>query len=138
MKISQSLARSTALSFTKERSILSIQVFPCRPSPSPKDLKKCPDKFRAIADAREGNLFLDDWGVCYFTWQDLADSLTRCGGTIPVGNEGCLGTGLKAKSSTHSTPSIAFIPGRPELEAGRVTSRHLALKKTLSLDAVKF
>ena len=28
--------------------------------------KKGPDKFRAIADAREGNKSLDDWGVRYF------------------------------------------------------------------------
>jgi len=33
--------------------------------------KKGPDKFRAIADAREGNKSLDDWGVRYFTWQDF-------------------------------------------------------------------
>jgi len=34
--------------------------------------KKGPDKFRAIADAREGNKSLDDWGVRYFTWQDFS------------------------------------------------------------------
>ena len=38
--------------------------------------KKGPDKYRDIADAREGNKSLDDWGVHYFTWQDLADALT--------------------------------------------------------------
>ena len=38
--------------------------------------KKGPDKFRAIADGREGNKSLDDWGVRYFTWQDFFSCLS--------------------------------------------------------------
>lgn len=56
-------------------------VHPLHPKPTiiePKGAvpKKGPDKYRDIADAREGNKSLDDWGVRYFTWQDLADALT--------------------------------------------------------------
>ena len=40
--------------------------------------KKGPDKFRDIADAREGNKSLADWGVRMHTWQELADALTPC------------------------------------------------------------
>lgn len=40
--------------------------------------KKGPEKFRAIADAREGNKLLADWGVRMHTWQDLADALSPC------------------------------------------------------------
>ena len=40
--------------------------------------KKGPDKYRDIADAREGNKSLADWGVRYHTWQELADAITPC------------------------------------------------------------
>ena len=40
--------------------------------------KKGPDKFRDIADAREGNKSLADWGVRMHTWKELADALTPC------------------------------------------------------------
>ena len=40
--------------------------------------KKGPDKFRDIADAREGNKSLADWGVRMHSWQELADALTPC------------------------------------------------------------
>ncbi len=36
------------------------------------------DKFRDIADAREGNKSLADWGMRMHTWQELADALTPC------------------------------------------------------------
>jgi hypothetical protein len=56
-------------------------VFPGHPLPSiiePKGAvpKKGPDKFRDIADAREGNKSLSDWGVRYFTARELAFALT--------------------------------------------------------------
>ena len=39
-------------------------------------MPKGPEKFRDIADAREGNKLLADWGVRMHTRQDLADALT--------------------------------------------------------------
>ena len=38
--------------------------------------KKGQDKYLDIADAREGNKALADWGVRMHTWQELADALT--------------------------------------------------------------
>jgi len=38
---------------------------------------KPPNKLRMISDARAGNEFIDDWGVRYWTIQDLRDLLDR-------------------------------------------------------------
>ena len=38
---------------------------------------KPPNKLRMISDARRGNEFIDDWGVRYWTIQDLRDLLDR-------------------------------------------------------------
>jgi hypothetical protein len=40
--------------------------------------KSGPDKYRLISDARESNTYVDDWGVCYWTVDDLADKLDWC------------------------------------------------------------
>ena len=41
-------------------------------------VKKGPDEFRAISDARKGNKGLNDWGVRYFSAREFADLLDWC------------------------------------------------------------
>ena len=86
--------------------------------------KKGPDKYRDISDARIGNKSLEDWGVRYFTWRDLADGLSPL--SIMFGHDisdgyhlavltGCTGDLVWGIGVT----GIIYIwPGDPEYEEG--------------------